>query len=115
MPREKSPYYEALKKSREDAEIRAYWKRFEERWEDEKAQEEIKASMRAQAINDAPPQESFEEQLASDLREDLDEALNLIDESITFYLEDESPVTLKQMVTLRKLLVSALDLHEQLN
>jgi len=120
MPREESPLYRDLKrKLEEEKACSKYWSGYYarhreelEQAEERLQQKEIAESMRLQAANDAPP---FEEQLAADLREDLSNAINIIDEAITFYLEDESPISLRQMINLRDLIVSALDLHEQLN
>ena len=117
MPRE--TYESTMKRLSEEQKHTNYWRHSTARHiqelgvaEERLQQKEIAESMRLQAANDALP---FEEQLAADLREDLSDAINIIDEAITFYLEDTSPISLKKMITLRDLIVSALDLHEQLN
>jgi len=94
-----------------------------ERAEERTQQAELASSMRAEAINNSPidelkaeiEEESFEEALNSDLREDLHSALKTIDELIKAYIEDETKISIPRLLDIREDIQSALELHEQLN
>jgi len=134
MPREDSPYYNDLRKKKSIATDQEYWSHYQDRHKealktaadreaDRLSQADLFASMRAEAINNAPidelkaeiEEEFFEETLISDLREDLHSAIATIDELITAYLEDETEISIPRLLDIRADVESALDLHEQTN
>jgi len=131
MPRESyEDTMKRLSKEGEDKKHTSYWQHSAvrhiqelERSEERSQQEELASSMRAEAINSAPidelkseiEEESFEEVLNSDLREDLYSAVAIIDELITAYVEDETQISIPRLLDIRADIESALEIHEQLN
>ena len=128
MPRES--YESTMKRLRDQEEQSNYWSfsaarhiQELERADERTQQAELASSMRAEAINSSPidelkaeiEEESFEEALNSDLREDLHSALKTIDEIIKAYIEDETKISIPRLLDIREDIESALELHEQLN
>jgi hypothetical protein len=126
----REPYEDTMKRLSEDEKHSTYWSHSAarhtqelERSEERTQQEELAGSMRAEAINSAPidelkaeiEEESFEEVLNSDLREDLYSATQSIDDLITAYIEDETKISIPRLLDIRADIESALQIHEQLN
>ena len=125
----REPYEDTMKRLSEDEKHSTYWSHSDarhtqefERSEERTQQEELPGSMRAEAINNAPIDElnaemgaeAFEEDLLNDMRGTLLNAVSIIDDIVGDYLQDETPIRVGSVISIKEQLLWVMDAQEKL-
>jgi len=118
-----------LSKESEDKKHTSYWQHSAarhmqelERSEERIQQAELAGSMRAEAINNAPidelnaeiEAEAFEEDLLNDMRGTLLSAVSIIDDIVGDYIQDETPIRVGSVISIKEQLLWVMDAQEKL-
>jgi hypothetical protein len=125
-------YEETMKRLSKESDVEKhsnYWKHSAarhaqelERAEERIQQAELASSMKAEVVNNAPidelkqeiQSEAFDEALINDIRETLLAAIGIIEDVVDEYIDDETPIRVASVLSVKQQLLWVMDAHEKI-